>query len=91
LQKDFLKGQLLPQGEGRRVNHEAEKQTLLDLPKANGTLRYSLEQSLVDRFVYQLIATELGLKLDAIISNRVLSHLVCPQSSKEIGISVDWH
>ena len=70
LRKDFLKAQLLPKGNKRTVKHEAEKLNILDLPKKNGTLRYSLEQSLVDRFVYQLIASELGLQLDGIISNR---------------------
>ncbi len=82
LHKDFLKAQLFQHGGRRRVNHRAEKRTLLDLPKSNGTLRYSLEQSLVDRFVYQLITSELGIQLDAIISNHVLSHRVCPQSNK---------
>lgn len=82
LQKDYLKAQLLPNEKHKRVKHEAEKRNCLDLPKNNGTLRYSLEQSLVDRFVYQLIASELGIKLDGIISNHVLSHRVCHQSSK---------
>lgn len=81
LRKDFLKAQLLPKGEGRAVKHEAEMKNVLDLPKQNGTLRYSLEQSLVDRFVYQLIASELGLQLDRTISNHVFSFRVNSQHS----------
>lgn len=81
LRKDFLKEQLVPRDKGKAVKHSAEARSVLDLPKKNGTLRYSLEQSLVDRFVYQLIVSELGLKLDGIISNRVMSHRICPPHS----------
>ncbi len=53
-----------------------------DVPKANGTLRYSLEQTIVDRFVYQFLATQLAPTLDPLISARVLSHRVRPRDSK---------
>lgn len=59
-------------------SHRVER----DVPKANGTLRYSLEQTIVDRFVYQFLATQLAPDLDSLISARVLSHRVRPKDSK---------
>lgn len=55
-------------------SHTPLEKHVRDVPKANGTLRYSLEQTLVDRFVYQLIASDLAPDLDLLLSPRVLSH-----------------
>lgn len=68
---------------GRRIEHVPGEVLVRDVPKANGTVRYSLEQSLTDRFVYQLLASELASDLDQLISVRVLSHRVVPRDGKK--------
>jgi hypothetical protein len=64
LQQDPLKG------------YEATKRVVRDVPKAGGALRYSLETTLVDRFVYQALVEELAGPLDALQSPHVFSHRV---------------
>lgn len=62
LQQDPLKGYL------------ATKRVVRDIPKAGGALRYSLETTLIDRFVYQALVEELARPLDALQSSHVFSH-----------------
>ena len=62
LQKDPLKGYL------------ATERVVRDIPKEAGALRYSLETTLVDRFVYQALIEELAIPLDKQLSTHVFSH-----------------
>ena len=57
---------------GRGV-YEAQKSVLLNIPKANGGFRYTLELSPIDRIAYHVFGLELVELLDGAISFRVLS------------------
>lgn len=84
LNQDHLLGSFLRRRFFRRYcEHEPSGVLVRDVPKANGTVRYSLEQTLADRFVYQLLAAELASDLDQLISVRVLSHRVLPRDSEK--------
>jgi hypothetical protein len=65
----------------RAGHYQPVQRYVRDVPKPNGTLRYSLEQTLVDRFVYQLLVSQMAPDLDQLISIRVLSHRVDPKNS----------
>jgi hypothetical protein len=62
LQQDPLRGYL------------ATERIVRDIPKPGGGLRYSLETTLADRFVYQALVEELARPLDALQSTHVFSH-----------------
>lgn len=62
LQGDPLKGYL------------ATERIVRDIPKDSGALRYSLETTLIDRFVYQALVEELAIPLDRLLSPHVFSH-----------------
>lgn len=51
-----------------------ESRVVLDIPKQNGGLRYSLEMSLQDRLYYQLLVGFLIPFYDPLLPNQVLSH-----------------
>jgi hypothetical protein len=54
--------------------YKAKKKEIFDLPKGNFTLRYSLETSFYDRYMYLCLVLPLIRLFDSLLDNRVYNH-----------------
>jgi hypothetical protein len=57
--------------------YQAKEREIFHLPKGNFTLRYSLETSFYDRYMYLLLVLPLMRMFDPLIDNRVYNHRYC--------------
>ncbi|MGO7544405.1 RNA-directed DNA polymerase [Rhizobium leguminosarum] len=71
---DVLEGYISSNIENNDGEYRPIKAQLLNIPKANFTLRYALETSLADRAIYHGLASELLPYFDHLISWQVFSH-----------------
>ncbi len=76
LDVEFLRSRIAALQAGATGEYAPVNRRVRDVPKKGGTLRYSLESCLVDRFIYQALVEELADPLDECLSSRVFSHRV---------------
>jgi hypothetical protein len=60
--------------EANHGEYHASKSILFNIPKANFTLRYALETSIADRFLYHALASKLVPFFDELLGWQVFSH-----------------